>query len=156
MPASVGRLEGFRARVAESGVAAADVTVVAAESDPAGGYAAAKELLAGERRPTAVFCFNDRIAMGAYRAAAELGLRIPEDVSIVGFDNQEYVADGLFPGLTTVELPHFDMGVWAAEQLFHHIDGASGDAASARLRGPVVRRDSVAPPPTAPRTTALR
>lgn len=144
IPASVGRLEGFRGRLAEAGVD--DLVVVAAESDPAGGYAAAMELLVGERRPTAVFCFNDRLAMGAYRAAAELGLRIPQDVSIVGFDNQEYVADGIFPGLTTIELPHFDMGVWAAEHLFKQIDGASGDAPSEQLRGPVIHRESVAPP----------
>jgi len=146
IPASVGRLEGFRARLAEAGVADSDLTVVTAESDPAGGYTAAMELLAGERPPTGVFCFNDRVAMGAYRAAAELGLRIPGDLSIVGFDNQEYVADGIFPGLTTIELPHFDMGVWAAEHLFKEIDGASGDTPSEQLRGPVIHRESVAPP----------
>lgn len=152
IPASVGRLEGFRGRLAEAGVD--DLVVVTAESDPAGGYAAAMELLAGERRPTGVFCFNDRLAMGAYRAAAELGLRIPQDVSIVGFDNQEYVADGIFPGLTTIELPHFDMGVWAAEHLFKQIDGASGDAPFEQLRGPVIHRESVAPPHESPLTAA--
>ncbi len=150
IPASSGRLEGFRARVAEYGMAADDVAVVAAETDPAGGYQAAKELLTREQPPTAIFCFNDRLAMGAYRAAAELGLRIPQDVSVVGFDNQEFVADGVFPGLTTVELPHYDMGVWAAEQLFRQIDGATGDAPTARLRGPVIHRESVAAPVDAP------
>lgn len=148
IPASAGRLEGFRTRAAEAGIAAADVTVVTAETTPAGGYAAATELLTSERRPTAIFCFNDRLAMGAYRAAAELGLRVPDDVSVVGFDNQEYVADGLFPGLTTIELPHFDMGVWATENLFDRIDGVHHDTTSARLRGPVIHRGSVAPPAT--------
>ena len=148
IPASAGRLEGFRTRAAEAGVLPADVTVVTAETTPAGGYAAATELLTSERRPTAIFCFNDRLAMGAYRAAAELGLRVPEDVSVVGFDNQEYVADGLYPGLTTIELPHFDMGVWATENLFDQIDGVRGDSTSARLRGPVIHRGSVAPPTT--------
>lgn len=149
IPASTGRLEGFLDRLTDAGIAVADVTVVTAESDPAGGYAAAMELLVAERRPTGIFCFNDRMAMGAYRAAAELGLRIPEDLSVVGFDNQEYVADGLFPGLTTIELRHFDMGVWAAEQLFDRIDGAPGEAPSSLLRGPVIRRASVAPPSAA-------
>jgi LacI family transcriptional regulator len=149
IPASAGRLEGFRARAAEAGVTGHDLAVVTAETDPAGGYAAATELLTREQRPTAIFCFNDRLAMGAYRAAAELGLRIPDDVSVVGFDNQEYVADGLFPGLSTIELPHFDMGVWATENLFDQIDGVDGDAPSARLRGPVIHRGSVAPPATA-------
>jgi LacI family transcriptional regulator len=146
IPASAGRLAGFRARLVEAGVRDDDVSVVSVESDPVGGYAGAMDLLTRERRPTGIFCFNDRLAMGAYRAAAELGLRIPEDVSVVGFDNQEYVADGIFPGLTTIELPHYDMGAWAAEQLFRRIDGEGGDAPTARLRGPVVRRASVAPP----------
>ncbi|MGH3860169.1 MAG: substrate-binding domain-containing protein [Actinokineospora sp.] len=46
--------------------------------------------------------------------ARELGLSIPDDLSIVGFDDQEHVADGLAPGLTTIALPHYEMGVWAA------------------------------------------
>lgn len=148
IPASSGRLEGFRARAAEEGVAADGIAVVAVDSDPGGGYTAAMDLLTRTPRPTAIFCFNDRIAMGAYRAAAELGLRIPDDVSIVGFDNQEYVADGIYPGLTTIELPHYDMGTWAAEHLFSLIDGTSEDdgAATALLRGPVIHRGSVAPP----------
>ncbi|MCA0251281.1 MAG: LacI family DNA-binding transcriptional regulator [Actinobacteria bacterium] len=146
IPASAGRLEGFRARMFEAGLSARDLAVVAVESDAAGGYAAAMRLLAGPDRPTGVFCFNDRIAMGAYRAAAELRLRIPQDVSIVGFDNQEYVADGLYPGLTTIELPHYDMGVWAAQKLFKKINGTIGDTPTALLRGPVIHRSSVAPP----------
>jgi LacI family transcriptional regulator len=75
---------GLRAHLIEEGVAADDVAVVAAESDPVGGHVAAKELLTRKPRPTAIFCFNYRLAMGAYRAAAKLRLRIPED-SIVGF-----------------------------------------------------------------------
>ncbi len=146
IPASSGRLEGFRARMAEAGLPPEELAVVAVESASSGGYEAAIDLLSRRRRPTAIFCFNDRLAMGAYRAAGELGLRVPDDVSIVGFDNQEYVADGVHPGLTTIELPHYDMGVWAAEQLFNQIDGATGDAPTALLRGPVVARDSVAPP----------
>ncbi|WP_337907619.1 LacI family DNA-binding transcriptional regulator [Microbacterium atlanticum] len=146
IPASSGRLEGFRARMAEAGLPAEELAVVAVESEAPGGYEAARDLLSRRHRPTAIFCFNDRLAMGAYRAAAELGLRVPDDVSIVGFDNQEYVADGVHPGLTTIELPHYDMGVWAAEQLFNQIDGATGDAPTALLRGPVIGRDSVAPP----------
>ncbi len=150
IPASVGRLEGFQARLLEEGIAADDLAVVTAESDPIGGYEAGRQLLARKQRPTAVFCFNDRLAMGAYRAAAELGLRIPDDISIVGFDNQEYVADGIFPGLTTIELPHFDMGVWAAEHLFKRIEGVGVDAPSERLRGPVIHRGSVARPVASP------
>lgn len=146
IPASTGRLEGFRARMAEEGLSPDDLAVTAAETDPAGGYSAAMDLLARAERPTGIFCFNDRLAMGAYRAAAELGLRVPDDISIVGFDNHEFVADGIHPGLTTIELPHYEMGVWAAEQLFNQIDGTVSGTPTARLRGPVIHRGSVAPP----------
>jgi LacI family transcriptional regulator len=148
IPASSGRLEGFRKRLGEEGIAPEGLAVVAVESESPGGYAAAIELLTRQPRPTGIFCFNDRLAMGAYRAAAELGLRVPEDLSIVGFDNQEYVADGIYPGLTTIELPHYDMGVWAAERLFNRIDGGNGIVPTALLRGPIVHRESVAPPRT--------
>lgn len=149
IPASSGRLTGFRERMAEDGLPDDLLSVVTSETDPAGGYIAAMELLTQHPRPTGIFCFNDRLAMGAYRAAAELGLRIPADVSIVGFDNHEFVADGIYPGLTTIELPHYDMGVWAAEQLFNLIEGAGTDTPSALLRGPVIHRGSVASPPSA-------
>ncbi|MRG60714.1 substrate-binding domain-containing protein [Agromyces sp. CFH 90414] len=148
IPAAFGREEGFRRRAAAWGVPQEDLRVVAAEADPEGGYQAAVRLLDEVERPTGIFCFNDRMAMGVYRAAAELDLRVPSDVSIVGFDNQDFIADGLHPGLTTVELPHYDMGVWAAEQLFEQIaSGRSGHPApTKRLRGPVIHRNSVAPP----------
>lgn len=145
IPAAHGRLEGFRDRMLESGVPRDHLTVLAAETDPVGGYKAAMELLTRKDKPTGIFCFNDRLAMGTYRAAAELGLRIPDDLSVVGFDNHEYVADGLHPGLTTIELPHYEMGVWAAEQLFDLIEGDGTEMSTARIRGPVIHRGSVAP-----------
>ena len=161
IPASEGRLRGFLKRVRSYGIPEDAVALATCESDAAGGYVAGRELLSRTGRPTGVFCFNDRVAMGLYRAAGELGLRIPGDVSVVGFDNQEYVADGLAPGLTTIELPHYEMGVWAAEQLFSLIgdehedrrtEPGSGDAgasaAGARLLCPVIVRESVAPPKT--------
>ncbi len=152
IPAAFGREEGFRRRLTAAGIRDDDVRVVTAETDPAGGYEAARELLTGDKPPTGIFCFSDRVAMGVYRAAAELGLRIPDDLSVVGFDNQEFIAEGLHPGLTTIELRHYDMGAWAAEQLFERIEAPAGTRAAAptaRLRGPVIHRASVAPPPAA-------
>lgn len=153
--AARGREAGFRARFEEGRLSDFDIQVVRGESDPEGGYQAARQLLNGGQVPTGIFCFNDRIAMGVYRALAERGLRVPEDVSVVGFDNQDFVADGIFPGLTTIQLPHYDMGVWAATELFRQIE--TGEAADAptthhKLRGPVVHRSSVA----APRGARLR
>jgi LacI family transcriptional regulator len=72
--------------------------------------------------PSALFCFNDRMAMGAYDALRNLGIRIPTDVAVVGFDNQELIAPNLYPALTTMELPHYQMGQWAVEHLLKLID----------------------------------
>lgn len=150
IPARHGREKGFRRRAAEAGLSSDDVVVTYSEPLQKAGFAATRAMLDRPDRPTGVFCFNDRVAMGAYGAAASLGLRIPDDVSIVGFDNQIDIGDGLFPGLTTIELPHYEMGEWAANQLFALIDAPHGEAPPAlftRLRGSVIRRDSVAPPP---------
>jgi LacI family transcriptional regulator len=81
------------------------------------GYAGVHVLLDLPDPPTAVFCFNDRAAMGAYDALRDRGLRVPQDVAVVGFDNQEIIAAHLRPGLTTLQLPHYEMGAWAVNYL---------------------------------------
>lgn len=147
IPATRGRLEGYRRALAEADIAEDPRLVVSETSDAAGGYRAALRLLQAEPRPTALFCFNDRMAMGAYRAAAELGLRIPDDLSIVGFDNQEFIADGLYPGLTTVALPHYEMGRWAMEALLGIVESSATPPAGpfpTLIPCPLVRRDSAA------------
>ena len=111
------------------------------------GYAAALQLLDRPERPTALFCFNDRVAMGAYQAAAALGRRIPADLSIVGFDDQEEISEGLLPGLTTVALPHYAMGAWAVDALIARITDARTPLQRVLMPCPLVRRESVAPPP---------
>ena len=73
------------------------------------GMLQARELMQGADAPSAIFCANDRTAWGAYRALERLGLRVPDDCSIVGFDNQETLAPYLDPGLTTVQLPYEQM-----------------------------------------------
>jgi LacI family transcriptional regulator len=84
------------------------------EATATGGHEAGSRLLALPHPPTAVVCFNDRMAMGVYRAAGERGWRVPDDLSVIGFDNLEPVADSLAPGLTTVALPEVEMGQLAA------------------------------------------
>jgi LacI family transcriptional regulator len=145
IPASVGRLIGYRQALAERGIAYDPSLVVRAESESAGGYLAVRALLDRPDRPEAIFCFNDRMAMGAYRLAAELGLRIPNDVSIVGFDNQTIIAEGLYPPLTTVALPHYEMGVWAVETLIQLLAGEQPPGPFPKIIAcPLIRRASVA------------
>jgi LacI family transcriptional regulator len=150
IPATHGRLAGYRQALSEAGVAFDPRLVVTETSDAAGGYRAALTLLQRAERPTALFCFADRMAMGAYRAAAELGLSIPADLSVIGFDNQELICDGIFPGLTTVALPHYDMGARAVAQLLALTgtpDQGTGSTAQEMLPCPLVARASVASPP---------
>lgn len=153
VPATHERLRGFRATLAEAGLDGGAAPVESEVSEVQGGYEAARRILAREDRsdmPTALFCYNDRMAMGAYRAAADLGLNIPTDLSIVGFDDQELIAANLHPGLTTVALPHYEMGACATEQLIDAVEGKT-DLTHMALHPiivscPLVRRDSVAAP----------
>ncbi len=64
------------------------------------------------------------MAAGAYSVAHRLGLNVPNDLSIVGFDNLELIADALDPGLTTVHLPHYEMGAWALRHLVEMLRGS--------------------------------
>jgi LacI family transcriptional regulator len=150
IPAAHGRLEGYRAALERAGLPY-DPRLVAAEypAEAATGHRAAMRLLGAPDPPTALFCFHDRMAMGAYRAAAELGLRIPDDLSIVGFDDLRFIAAELHPGLTTVALPHHEMGTWAAEALLDGItepERAPAGPFPHVVPCPIVRRASVGPP----------
>ena len=110
-------------------------------------YSVMHEVLASDGRPTAVFCFSDQIAFAAYQAADDLGLRIPDDLSVVGFDDQLFIADALRPGLTTIRLPHYEMGAWAARQVLERIHTDSNQPPQiARIPCPLIVRRSVAPP----------
>lgn len=104
------------------------------------GHALTLELMNLERPPTAFFCGTDRTAMGTYNALASLRLRIPQDVAVVGFDNEELISAYLCPPLTTVELPHFEMGRWAINKLMA-TNGARTTPCT--LECPLVRRESV-------------
>jgi len=151
IPASRGRLRGFYEAAAAAGLDRDDVVVVHGPATPEGGYRGATELLRRPHRPTGIFCFSDRIAVGCYHAAADLGLAIPTDVSVVGFDDVTLIAETLRPNLTTVSLPHYEMGIWAVDQLYTQLNAGSpekggDDIPHEQIEGSVVRRRSVAPP----------
>jgi LacI family transcriptional regulator len=78
-------------------------------------YGVARELLARKDRPTAIVCGNDQVAMQVYAAAASLGLQVPDDLSIMGFDDLRLISETLYPQLTTVALPYFEIGRKAVE-----------------------------------------
>ena len=107
--------------------------------------------------PTAIFCASDRIAMGVYDALKEKGFRIPEDVSVVGFDNQELLAAHSRPPLTTIRIPYFEMGSWAVDQLTDAEPNEHRPSLEpVTLDCPLVSRASVDRPPVEGRNRRLR
>ena len=94
--------------------------------------------------PTAIFVANDMMAVGCYDALKERGLRIPQDVSVVGYDDRE-IAQFMRPALTTVVLPQYEMGIQAAETLIDGQIRAKGRQPQIKVECTLVDRDSVAP-----------
>jgi LacI family transcriptional regulator len=143
-PAAEGRFRGYRQALEDFGVPVKPELVRTGGWWQDDGYEHASALLQCKQIPTAIFCANDRIAMGVYDALKEKGFRIPEDVSVVGFDNQELIAAHSRPPLTTVQIPYYEMGAWAVGQL---IDAKSKENQSAfgpvTLECPLVLRASV-------------
>jgi LacI family transcriptional regulator len=119
------------------------------DSNAPEGYEGAKKLLSGKSKITAIFCYTDRIAMGLYEYAHEKRISIPQDLSVVGFDNQLYLASALRPGLTTVQLPHYAMGAWATQRMIEMLSTEDSDSLQPMRElsaCPLVERESVAPP----------
>lgn len=142
------RHEGYLEAFAEAGIEPDPHWHVREPTSAQGGREGADRLLdlPANRRPTAIFCFNDRMAIGVYTAAHRRGLDIPRDLSVVGYDDQQLVAAELDPPLTTIALPHYEMGRWAMEVALGIRAEGEEDVAH-RMECPVIRRDSVGPPP---------
>ncbi|PPF38251.1 LacI family DNA-binding transcriptional regulator [Pseudoclavibacter sp. AY1H1] len=141
LPAGIGRLAGFRRALSEAGLSPRPEWILPGTGIVEDGLRLTKELMAGDDRPTAIFCGNDRTAWGAYRALEALGLSVPDDCSIIGFDNHEMLAPHLDPGLTTVALPYEQMARTAIDLL---LEPTSSPSLHIPLECTVVTRGSVA------------
>ena len=138
------RLAGYREVAERYGIDWSRVPVTrGTDSTPAEGVAGAAAVLATDPRPTALLCLSDRLAEGALLVAAELGLRVPEDLSVVGFDDAAPQAADL--GLTTVHQPSRAKGEQAARVLLEHLDGTTPESQIV-LAARLVVRSSTAPP----------
>jgi LacI family transcriptional regulator, repressor for deo operon, udp, cdd, tsx, nupC, and nupG len=136
------RIAGFRGAMRKRGGGNASLALYSSASRTSdAGFAATKTLLAGSR-PTALFCINDATAIGALRAVREAGLRVPADVSVVGFDDSE-IAEYSCPPLTSVRQPRVQMGKEGALQLMEAMQGRR--AASRVLDVELVIRESTCP-----------
>jgi LacI family transcriptional regulator len=117
LPASIGRFKGYQKALADFDVPFDPTLVRYGDWWQESGYDHTLELMSLANPPTGIFCANDWIAMGAYDALKKLGLSIPKDVAVVGFDNREVIASHMHPSLTTVALPYYEMGKCAMEHL---------------------------------------
>lgn len=140
IPAAVQRRLAYQAALERHAIPIDQSLIRIGGGETEGGYESAQALLSLPEPPTALFCVTDRMAMGAYDAIKELGLRIPDDVAVMGFDNQEILAAHLRPPLSTVQLPHYEMGKQAVLALLSDTPAAP---AVRRLPCPMVWRDSV-------------
>lgn len=142
IPAARDRRRGYERALLEAGITPDPDLLVAGEGIHSSGQEGARALLGLADPATAIFCGNDRTALGAYQEIAAMGLSIPEDVSIVGYDDQDILRDYFHPGLTTVQLPFLAMGERAAALV---LDPAA-PAETHAIPCPVIHRGSVAPP----------
>ena len=143
IPATLGRLKGYKDALASYGISFDPSLVCSGEGNAEDGYRSAARLMQLPQRPTALFCFKDEMALGVYDAVKELGLTIPDDVAIVGFDNLELIAAHLRPPLSTIELPHYAMGQWAVQYLLNHVDGSYLEPIQYTIACPLITRASV-------------
>jgi LacI family transcriptional regulator len=143
--ASTERLNGYGSALAAAGVLPDPELVVESDFSIESGEEAAAALLDLPERPTAVFGFNDNVAIGALRAAEARGLAVPGDVSVVGFDDSEQ--SGLVtPALTTVRQPLAEMGRMGVSVLLRLLDHQRVEAMSIELATRLVVRESTAAP----------
>ncbi|THD48813.1 MAG: LacI family DNA-binding transcriptional regulator [Bradyrhizobium sp.] len=142
MEAARHRLRGYRQALAAAGLPFEGELVRQGNWQPLSGYEATRELMALADPPTAIFCGNDLMAVGCYDALRELGLRIPDDIAVMGYDDRE-IAQHIHPRLSTVLLPHFEMGAIAADQLIGAATGSINRPLQIRVECPTVLRDSV-------------
>ena len=147
MEATKDRLEGYRMVLATADIPFDPALVVEGDWSASAGFRGTEQLLDLPNPPTAIFCQNDRMAIGCYEALKGRGLSIPDDISVVGFDDEE-IARHLFPPLTTLVLPHRAMGRWAVEQFHYGAQQFDEKYLVTKLECPLVERDSIAPPRT--------
>jgi len=138
------RFGGYRQALDEADIPFRPELVVHGDGKPEGGIEAMGRLLALAAPPTAVFCYNDMTALGALRRIRMSGLRVPDDISLVGFDDL-YIAQYTDPPLTTVRQPKRQMGRLAMEVLLRLLQGSQSEH-TIRVPGELVVRESAAAP----------
>lgn len=139
------RLSGIQEAMAAHGMSADALALIETPYSIENGSQTFRQMMTTPTPPTAIMCGNDVLAVGALRAAREMGLSVPGDVSITGFDDIE-LAQLVSPPLTTVHVPHRDMGRMAARLLVQQLNG-DGPVGSVRLNTYLCERETLGPAP---------
>ncbi|WP_063344812.1 LacI family DNA-binding transcriptional regulator [Vibrio jasicida] len=141
MLASQQRREGYRQALIDADIIPNNAYVAEANWSLKEAHQQTLALFNLEQPPEAIFCGSDYMAMGCYQALAELGLKIPQDVAVVGYDNQQ-IASESFPALSSVELPYSDMGKLAVESLMALIEEQPLLSNKRKVEGELIIRTS--------------
>jgi len=135
------RLEGYRAAMANAGLTVREGDEITGNFEFGGGFEAMQTLLALKERPPAVFISNDAMAVGAYQALYQAGLKVPDDMAIVGYDDIE-LASYMTPPLTTIHQPKDELGELAIDVLIHRIADPSQQQQRLQLTPVLMERGS--------------
>jgi len=138
------RIEGFRKGLKEGGLLLDENMVATGDFKSFGGYEGFKKLLRGELVPTAIFVCNDMMALGALNAARELGIDVPEQLSLIGFDDIA-LASLINPNLTTIAQPKYELGETGAELLLKRINNKGRSESRIVKKTHLVIRDTCLP-----------
>ena len=139
------RLQGYKNALSEAKIALNPHWIVESHFDFEGGALGIQSLLTQSSRPTAVFCCSDTIAVGAYQAIQQQGLRIPQDLSIMGYDDIE-LARYLSPPLSTICQPKAELGKLAVEALLQRIKNPNENYRTLVLEPTCILRGSISTP----------
>jgi DNA-binding LacI/PurR family transcriptional regulator len=140
------RLDGYRAALDAADVPIDPALIREGSFEIADGLTHTEELLALDDPPTAIFAFNDGMAIGVYHAASKAGLSVPRDLSVVGFDDYQPLDQWLVPPLTTVRQPLAEMGAAATRMVLELAGGTAPQSKRLELATEMVIRGSTAPP----------
>jgi len=135
------RYDAFQACLAKQQIAINQDLVVAGDYTIAGGYQACKKIIAQKQPFTAIYAFNDDMAIGAIRALHEIGIKVPEQVSVIGIDNEPF-GSFVTPSLSSVELPIKEITNAAMKIALDLANGAPVSPIETEFRGKLIKRES--------------
>ncbi len=133
------RLKGYRDAIEKAGLPIDEKLIASGDYTTETGAKCAHELLTGDNPPSAIFASNDQAAMGVFQVAHEMGIRIPEDLSVIGFDN---IMESKYMRLTTVDQFISEMGFVATQMLIKLINGETLDSQTYKMQTQLVIRNS--------------